>query len=277
MSDYTKGTKGFDTTIYPVHANGTSGLLKRVEPLLTPAKLKSRYLKGIIERLPAGVTFSDEELKDRINLATNELELLLGVPVFAEQFREKPAFDYNLYKSFIHIRAQQGPIITIEDLAIVSANKQNIFRIPADWVETANFHERLINVIPLLAAYGVNTIEGAVGNAGIAFLTVLGGLGWVPAYWQITYTAGVCASAGQVPIPVNELIGCIATINLLSTVAPNNANTSVSLSQDGIGQSSSNPGPQIFVQRIQELEAKKQALIGQLKRVFSRKVFLSNI
>lgn len=276
MSDYTR-TKAIATNAYPVLANGTSGLLSRVEPLLTPTKLKSRFLKGILERLPAGVTFSNEELKDRINLAINELEVELKAPVFAEQFVERHPFDWSLYKSYIHIRASNGPIISIEDLAIVSANRENIFRLPAEWIDTGQFHQRLINVVPLLAAYGVNTVSGAVGNAGIAFLTTLDGLNWVPSYWQITVTAGLSKDAGQVPIVVNNLIGVYAALDILSSIAPNNANTSVSLAQDGISQASSTPGPMIYQTRIAELQARKATLLGQLRRLFSQKYYLSNI
>lgn len=276
MSDYTK-TKPIQTNAYPVFANGTTGLLKRTEGLLTPAQLKSRFLKGILERLPAGVKFSDEELKDRINLAINEIELELKAPVFAEQFQRKVPFDYNHYKSFIHLRMELAPLLSIEKLAITAANHQDLFVLPPDWIETANFNTGQINVVPLLAAYGSNTVTGAVANAGIVFLTVIGGLSFVPAYWEVTGTVGICKEPGQVPVAVNTLIGIYATLDILSGIAPNNTNTSVSLSQDGVGQSSSNPGPAIFQVRIAELEARKKTLLGQLRRVFAQKYYIGNI
>jgi hypothetical protein len=49
------------------------------------------------------------------------------------------------------------------------------------------------------------------------------------------------------------------------------------LSQDGIGQSSSSPGPAIFQVRIGELEARKRTILGQLKRVFAQKYYFGNI
>jgi hypothetical protein len=276
MADYTQ-SKPIATNVYPVQANDTSGLLTRVEPLLTPAKLKSRYLKGILEKLPPGVSYSNEELKDQINLAINEIEVELKVPVFAEQFKERLPFHYNDYKSYIHLRTNAGPIISIEDLAIVSANMANIFRIPAEWIDTANFHQRLINVVPLLAAYGVNSVSGAVGNGGIAFLTTISNLLWIPAYWQVTFTAGLCKDAGQVPVVVNNLIGIYAALNILSSIAPNNQNTSVSLSQDGLGQSSSGHGVMVFQTRRSELEQKKQEILKQLQRIFGQKMFVTTI
>lgn len=278
-SDGNSYPKSSGNAAYPVRASKLSGLLRRVEPLLTPKLLRSRYLKGIIERLPKGVTYSDDELKDRINLAVNELEVMLGVPVFAEEYQERHPFDYNLYKSYIHIKVASGPILQIKDMSIVSANKQPIFKMPADWIDTGQFHKRQINVIPLLAAYGVNSVAGSatVGNAGIAFLTVLGGLSWVSSYWQITFDTGLCNNAGNVPIPVNDVIGCITAINMLSDIAANNLNNSVSLSQDGISQSSSGMGPQIYLTRIGELKERRDTIIKQLKRIFGQKYAISNI
>jgi hypothetical protein len=269
-------TKNFGTAVYPVHAKETSGLLKRVEPLLTPDKLISRYLKGIPLQFPNGDSFTPDELKDRINLASNEVETLIGCPIYRNAVQEKAPFDKSLYDAFIQLRTEQGPIVSIEHLAIVSANGENIFELPPDWIETANFSKRQINVIPLLAAYGINTVQGAVGNAGIAFLSVMGGLGWVPAYWQINYTAGISATEGQIPIPVNELIGVVAAIDILSSIAPSNIYNSQSMSQDGISQSSSGPGVNVYNKRLEDLENKKAELIKKLKALFFSRFHVSN-
>jgi hypothetical protein len=270
-------TKKYGTSIYPIHAEQTSGLLRRCEPILTPEKLVSRYLKGIPLNFPNGDKFSPDDLKDKINLAMNEVELLIKCPLTREAFKHKVPFDKALYDAFIHVRTETGPIVSLEHLAIVSANGANIFEIPPDWIESANFAKRLINVIPLLAAYGVNSVQGAVGNAGIAFLSVMGGLGWVPAYWEVRYTAGVSNKEGQLPIVVNELIGAIAAIEVLSEIAPSNIYNSQSLSQDGISQSSSGLGPRLYEKRIEELTDKKIELTKKIKGVFSSKFVIDNI
>ncbi len=276
MSDFSR-TKNYQTAIYPVHAVQTSGLLRRVEPLLSPEQLKSRFLKGIPLTFPNGDTFSDDELKDRIYLAMNEAEILMGRTITREKFKHKVPFDYPLYRAYIHITTEHGPIASLESLAIISADFNSIFEIPPTWIETANFSKNLINVVPLLAAYGVNTVSGAVGNAGIAFLTVIDGLNWVPAYWEVSYTAGLSNREGEVPTIVNELVGCVAAIALLSEIAPANIYNSQTLSQDGISQSSSGLGPRIYELRIAELQAKRDELIRKIKSIFSSRYFVSNI
>jgi hypothetical protein len=276
MANFTQ-TKRDGTAIYPVHAQETSGLMRRCEPILTPEQLVSRFMKGINLRFRNGDSFTPDDLKDRIYLAMNEAELLIGTTITREAFKHKVPFDSSLYRAYIHVMAEHRPIISVEHLAIVSSDNNTIFEIPPTWIETTNFSKGLINVIPLLAAYGVNSVQGAVGNAGIAFLTVISGLNWVPAYWQINYTAGLSTKEGLVPTPVNELIGTIAAIAILSEIAPLNIFTSQSQSQDGISQSSSGPGPMIYKLRIEELEKKKEELVKKLKAIFSTRYFVGNI
>lgn len=269
-------TKSYGTAMYPVHALSTSGLLKRVEPFLTPEQLRSRFLKGIPLAFPNGDVFSDTDLKDRIYLAQNEAELRLKTTITRELRQEKLPFKQQDYRAYIHLKAEQGPLCTIHQLAIVSADKNTIFEIPPEWIETTNFTKGIINVIPLLAAYGVNSVQGAVGNAGIAFLTVINGLDFVPAYWQIKYTSGISNKEGSVPAVVNEYIGCIAAIAILSEVAATFIHTSQSQTQDGISQSSSGPGPRLYMIRIEELEKKQKELEKKLKTVFSQNFFVGN-
>lgn len=276
MSNFTQ-TKRYGTAIYPVHAASTSGLLRRSEPFLTPEQLVSRFLKGIPLKFRNGDSFTPDELKDRIYLAMNEAELLLGLTITREAFQFKAPFDYALYKAYIHIMTEARPVVSLEHLAIVSSDGNTIFEIPPTWIEAANFSKGLINVIPLLAAYGVNSVQGAVGNAGIAFLTVIDGLNWVPAYWQVNYTAGLSSKEGNVPTPVNELIGTIAAIAILSEIAPLNIWNSQSQTQDGISQSSSGPGNRLYQLRIEELEKKKNDIVKKLKTIFSTRYFLGNI
>jgi|SRR5581483_1641595 len=268
--------KSYGTAMYPVHALETSGLLKRVEPFLTPEQLVSRFLKGIPLAFPNGDVFTPEDLKDRLYLAQNEAELRLKTTITRELRQEKLPFKSEDYKAYIHLQAEQGPLCTIHQLAIFSADKNNIFEIPPEWIETSNFSKSLINVIPLLAAYGVNSVQGAVGNAGIAFLTVIDGLNWVPAYWQIQYTSGLSNQEGKVPAIVNEYIGCIAAIAILSEIAPSFIYNSQSQTQDGISQSSSGPGPRIYMLRIEELTKKQDDLERKIKTIFNQRFKIGN-
>jgi len=259
---------------YPVLAKSTSGLVKRVESLLTPDKLISRYLKGLDVS-----DWTNDELKDRITLAISEAEILIDVPITPIQRKEKHPFDRNLYQQFVHVMTNFGPISSLEKFGIKSSNDIDIFSIPPDWIESARFFQKQINVIPLtvVGATGITTGQ-PTGAAGLAFIAAMnGGIGWVPSYWEVEYTTGVCSAEGQVPMVVNELIGAIAAIEILGNLGPQNLSTSISVSHDGISQSSSNPGPAAYQTRIGELVGKKDMLIKKIRKIYYNKYFMSNI
>lgn len=263
------GTKG-----YPVGAVDSSELLKRIEPILTPEKLVNRYLKGINLS-----QYSNDDLKDILTIAADKAELLIGTTITPVKRKEKHPFDRSLYRSFIHIMSNFGPILQINKFCIRSSNDKSIFEIPADWIDAARFYQKQINVIPLTVVGATGISQGQpTGAAGLAFIAAMnGGIDWVPSYWEIEYTTGVCTKEGQVPSIVNELIGCIAAINILGNLGAQNKNTSISISHDGISQSSSNPGPNLYQTRIAELSNEREMMVKKIKAVFYNKRFVTNI
>lgn len=272
-------SRTFSTSTYPVHAAETSGLLRRMEPPLTPELFYSRYLLGIPFQFIGGDPFTPEILKDRIMMAMNETEAQLNTTIYREEFKEKLPFDWSLYKAFIHIKPRHSPIVSLERLAIVASNDEVIFVIPSVWVDMANASIGQLNVIPLLAAFGATSVTGtpitATGQgAGIAFLAIWGTSGSstnVPAYWEVLYSSGLSNTEGQIPVIVNQLVGTNAAINIISQIATLFLTTSQSQTQDGLSQSSSWLGPRGFQLRIEELIKNRDELITKIKGIFAKK------
>ena len=78
----------------------------------------------------------------------------------------------------------------------------------------------------------------------------------------------------MVPRVINEYIGCVAAVEVLSQLALTYARAnSHSLGIDGLSQSVSTPGPQIFKVRMDELEEKKKAIMKKVKAIFGFKIF----
>jgi hypothetical protein len=232
---------------------------------------------GIPLAFPNGDAYTAESISDQINLATNEVEILCKITVSREQFWDKVPFDINLYKSFIYLKTEQGPVLSVEEVSIVSSDGYKVFKIPSEWLEPSNFSKGIINVVPILGAYSVATGGGVGAYGGIPYISVFSQLTFVPGFWAISYTTGVSKVEGQFPVVVNDLIGVIAAINMLSSIATMFINNSQSLSRDGISQSSSGPGPRIYQLRIEELEKKKAELLGKIKATFSQRFLISNI
>ena len=270
MSDYTN-SKSAPTASYPIYANADSGLVKHVEPLTTAKQVRSRFLKGINLKFPNGEEITDEDIKDKINLALNNIELELQVPIVATQFKDRVAFDKDAYRSFIFIKPKKKPILSVENLRIETTDGLSIFTIPPNWIEAGRFLRGQVNVIPFLASYAGNFVAGFSGNAGLILLASMGGISWIPAYWTITYTSGLCKELGQVPLPVNYLIGIEAALMVLSQLGPTKEFNSVSLGQDGLSQSSSGPGNMQYAKRMEDLEKEKENLIKKIRGTYASK------
>jgi hypothetical protein len=269
--------KQFVSAGYPVHCSRTSGLMSRCEPILTPQLLISRYLKGIPLAFPNGDSYSAEDIKDQIRLAMNEIEMLCKITLTREQFTDKVPFDIALYKSFIFLKTEQNPVLAVQDVSIVSSDGYKVFTIPSAWLESSNFSKGIVNVVPILGAYSVATGGGISAYGGIPYLNVFSQLTFVPGFWQIVYQTGVSKIEGQFPTVINDLIGTVAAINMLSVITNMFLTTSQSLSRDGISQSSSSPGIRMFLPYIEELSKKRDLLIGKVKATFATKFLISQI
>jgi hypothetical protein len=268
-----KRGKDYGTNQYPVDSIETSNLLGRIEPLLTPELLVSRHLKGI----PEVVKYTPEELKDQIELAMNDVELLTGLALTPTQMKERIPYDWNLYKSFIHIKVNHRPIMSVESLEIVSSDQKTIFVLPKEWIEAGFFHKGQVNVLPLLQTFGAsNVTQTGTPSGALIFIQSMNANAWLPAFWEIKYTQGLCKN-GHLPIVVNQIVGMTAAINILSSMQPLNRYNSQSLSADGISQSSSGPGVQLYAKRIEDLEGQRERLMQKVRAVFHSKYFLSNI
>lgn len=275
MADYTN-SKSFGTKVYPVNAFVTSELMQRVEPLITPDQLISRYLKAQQKEIQA--KYTPEELKDRINLAANEFETMSGLKISKVQDTERIPFDRDLYRSFVFMKTKHGPILSVEEIQIQSSNGENIYRLPPDWIEVGLAHQRQLNLIPILSIFGAAGLQdGQASNAGLIFLQAINNFQWLPAFFTVKYTYGLSNKDGEIPMSVNEVIGMIAAIELLSDLQTANKYNSTSISQDGVSQAASSAGTKIYAQRIEDLEKKKEKVLAKLKSVFSNKYFLSNI
>lgn len=267
-------SKKYGTKAYPVNAEITSDLLQRIEPMLTPEKLVSRYLKGIDLS-----SYTSEDLKDKIMLAMNNVELMTGLILTKTQFKERIAYDRDLYRSFVFTKTNKGPILSVERLAVVSSDGTRIFDIPTEWLEMGKAFMRQISVIPLLTVFNASGLEkGKANNAGLIFLQAVNAYHWVPSFWEISYTAGVCHQDGQMPVAINELIGMEAAIEILGALQTLVTVGSQSISQDGISQSSGlKNGGNIYQSRIEELTMKKEQVLKKIKAINHQKYFLSNI
>lgn len=268
----TKG-KSYGNKLYPQSVKESSNLLTRVEPIITPGLLKSRYLHLV----PQLDTYTDDELQQEITLAMNEVELLLNVPIYSVQKKEKFPYDYSMLNNNFHFKTSTRPIQSVESVTVMSTNGVVVYRFPNEWMEMALAYRGQINFLPLLTTFSDKTVSGTGEATGAAiFIQAMGYNRFISSYFEMEYTAGLSNKEGQVPVVVNDLIGMTAATEILSALQNQYIYGSQSLSQDGISQSSGiNRAP--FNERIQMLTERKERILARLKMLFFSKYYVGNI
>lgn len=282
MADYTNSRTPLGD-VYP--ENALESVWERLGALLTPEELVARFLFGIplVSNMKDPVTgktavMTPDLLKVYIEDAVAIAETESGLDIFPVRRKERHAFDRHEFHSFGYFKLKHRPVSSTDSLEIKSADDLNIFTIPPQWIEPGHMIQGQINILPLSPANASFSYAalGQGGPAGFSFMSTLARLGWIPAYWTIEYTSGF--PDGKIPRIVNELIGCCAALKVLSMLAATYAKSSShSLGIDGMSQSISTPGPQLFATRIQELEEQKKRIIGKLKAMMGLKLFSGNV
>jgi hypothetical protein len=282
MADY-RNSKDAVGGVFPVGSGDSTW--KRVEPLITPTELIDLHLFGIplVSGMPDPETgrrkrLTPEIIARFIDKSVGLAELETGLAIFPEQFKEKKPWDRQEYDSFGYFKLDHRPCSSVEKVAVNLSNNQDIYEAPLDWVETGQLQWGQLNIIPLtIAMTSGNPVAIPTTSGGALLLSIFQGKSqWVASFWEITYTAGF--PDGQVPRVVNELIGTIAAMEILSQLASTYAKTSgSSLSIDGLSQSVSTPGPDIFTPRLKDLALKRTQLVNKLKNLYHLKFFSNNV
>lgn len=256
----------------------------RVEPLITPAQLKTRHLFGLFlgSFSPNPITkqrdqMTDPIIADYIDMAVAELELETGLTIFPVQYDEKHPFDRNFWAANGHIKVEHRPVASLERFAFTPATGNDIFIVSNDWVDSGQFHKGQINILPIAASTSAQYITGSTygPNSSSSYLAVLAGATWIPSLIRVIYTAGF--PNAQIPKILNDLIGMQAAINILGMLAATNQSGSYSLSMDGGSQSVSTPGPEVYNSRIQLLDEKKKQVVRKLKNLYGLNIVSSYV
>jgi len=253
-SDYTN-SKVAIASAYPLEAMDAASF-GRVEPLPTPQQIRDRYFRGLTMVSPlTGQPTTDDQLKDDVIRAVNMVELDLKITISPVRHKKRLPYQQDDYNNFIYMVLPDRPILSIDNLSIVTADQQIIYQIPPNWIDTANFNYGRVNVIPLSTSYqasGAALVMSTGGGSG-GFLLFQGGRSHIPAYWQVEYTSGFRMEQG-VPVNINELIGMKAAMMALRNLIPQNQFSSHSLGLDGVSQSQSNQAAQLYAQVYALLE-----------------------
>jgi hypothetical protein len=266
--------------VYPIGAIESSW--DRLEPLITPELLCTRFLFGIplVSRIKDPITgkyqvMTQDIIKDFIDQAVSLSETELGIDIFPLQRKEKISYDVVEFRNLGYVQLSWRPINNIESMSITMPNEQDVFDIPLEWVDCAMLYCAKLHLMPLTLALKSGSMAPlSAMSGGAVFLSLFSSRTWVPHLWSVRYTTGF--PNGNLPKPINQYIGVVAAMEILSVLAATYARyTSTSLSIDAISESVSTPGPQLFRIRLEELASKREWLCEKLKAFYGLH-FLSN-
>ena len=280
MSDYSDSKSGVGS-LHPENGVAVDG--ERLEPLIDFDQVVSRHLFGIplVSQMKdpntgKPIVMSPESVVDIIEGAVRQVEECCHIDISPVQRKEKHPFDRAAYNSYGFFKVNHRPASSIERISVTPANGREVFSLPLDWVETAYLGRGQINIIPMTAAFIQGAYIPAGTTGGVWFMHLLGNKFWVPAYWEILYTSGYPDT--MVPRVLNDLVGTVAAQEILSMLAATYArNQGHSLGIDGLSQSVSTPGPNIFQTRMAELAEKRKRLEGKIKAKYGMKLFSSHV
>lgn len=263
-------------TVWPPNSTGASWA--RLEPLLTVDQLQTFHLFGIplVSREPDPLTgqrqvITREQLPLFVERAVSIAEAEVGITIMPDTLDIPHEFDRPAFEQYGYIQIPRRPVWAIHSLSIRSPNDSDppFFTVPNEWITSTQLWRGKINIVPINLAFAGTAISPgpATGTAGAAFLASIGSYWFVPTYWRISCTVGF--PQGKVPVIVNELVGCIAAMEILSMLAATHARvTSASTGIDGLSQSQGFSGPNIYGVRLGELKEKRAKLVNQLKTRF---------
>jgi hypothetical protein len=265
--------------------------LERVEGFVTPQNLRDRFLWGIPLRSKlTKQEMNDTLLLDFINRGANMAEIEAQIEITPTLKRTKQPFDRNMYEQFIYLEVPFKPIQKVISLAITSPNYTDlpqqgdqypagstIYRIPPEWIETANFNRGRINVIPLQSAYNGLMPAASFPASGAAILMFLGMQSNLPAYWEIEVLVGFVSENGDCPVLVNELVGMKAAMLVLDNLIPQYSVTSQSMGIDGMSQSVGDQMYNLLTTKRQQLEKDYMSAVKRAKVLVGNTLFSSHI
>ena len=271
-------------SIYPVGQVFSSGW-RDLEPLLSPQNLKDRYLFGIplVSAVSDPVTgrpqvMNDYILEEAIARAVSYVESK-GLSVTSKTQTTNMPWDYQLYRAFGYMKLPDRPIWAINHLSIRTANNEDVFVFPLSWVASDKLALGLISIIPINVAATSGTAgfsQSGISGGGIWFLGNLSGFNFIPSYWYVEYQSGFPNNA--LPRIFNEAIGQKAAITVLQQLQATRALVnSESLSIDGLSQSTSSAGGQVYQPAIDMLQKQFDETITRLKVQYGQNLFVSDI
>lgn len=218
---------------------GLNTSIKRVEPFITPKRLKDEYLFGIFPIVDDnGNEMPDSTLQRFIDQAASMLEHELDTMIVPTTIEENRDYHANDYMEWGYFQLDNLPVRSVTSCQVVylqdADNQPEVaLEIPSNWFRLRG-HDGILRLVPNNRFPAQLQVDGG----GSFFPELFRRNSNVPDLWRITYEAGF--EDGKVPVAINTAIGLMASLMVLSpagNLVLGAGIASESLSLDGLSES----------------------------------------
>jgi hypothetical protein len=251
--------------------------VSRYAAIPTPEDLRDRLLFGIpLKSALTGQEMSDAAIQKFINSAISEVEHQLDLYITPVTFYEK--HDYNQREmnwnyNFLRVKHPNILNVTKVELSFSNNAEQSFVNFPLEFV-----HVNPEGIIQLVPSHGTS-ISGFLMSAfaGSQYHALMAsGMYNFPGAMRVEYQAGFALD--KCPAMLVELIENIAAHRVLSALGPVLfPHSSVSVSVDGVSQSTGSFGPKHLSDRIADIEKVIEKLTDAAKGYYSRRFLIDFI
>ncbi len=254
-----------------------SSSVSRYAPIPTPTDLRDKMLFGI--PLVSALTqqaMGDASIQKFINSAISEIEHILDMYITPVTFYEKHDYEaHAMTWSYNFLRLKHPNILNVSKVELSFSNnaQQGFVNFPLEFVHVDP--EGIIRLVPAagtsISGFLLSTFSGTQMHALMA-----SGISNFPGAMRIEYTAGFALD--RCPALLIELVEHLAAYRILSSLGPVLfPHSSISVSVDGVSQSTGSFGPKHLSDRIAEIEKNIERLMDAAKGYYSRKFIVDFI
>lgn len=253
--------------------------VERYSTIPTAADIRAHKLFGIpLVSALTGQQLDDATIEYYIKTAISDIEHMLDLYITPVKFRETHDYEREKFTwSYNYMKLDHPNILNISKVELSFSNNSatpGFVSFPLEHVYVRP-QEGVFQLVPAFGTSLSGFLLSAFGGAQFHALRAIG-LSMFPGGVRVEYTAGFAQD--RVPASICELIEVTAALKVLSSLGPVLfPNTSVSISVDGVSQSTGNFGPKFLNDRIDQLKEERERQTDIVKGYYQRRFLVESI
>ena len=277
-------TFGYQYNTYPIYADEFSfeGAFKRFTNFPGVKEVYDYALMGLPKYFPlTGEAITHDMVEPFLNSAITEIEMSHDCNLSeVDSWHSEDYIDGMFTNNYMGMKLPRWPATQIIKVTLKypHTNTKSVYQtytIPPNWIY---LRQNKINIVAAIGSVTVSIDNSAVTTAGgiFTYITGFGRGAYQPGTIEIVYKSGF--QQDKMASSVVDLVKTWAAYRFLSDIAPVLFPSSgVQVSIDGVSQGVSYSIQQMLLQRLKQMEAKRNELLSSLKNQYAKKINMTFI